>query len=232
MKAMILAAGRGERMRPLTDQTPKPLLRAGERCLIEHLIEALVADGFEELVVNVSHLAEQIEERLGNGHRYGVEIVYSREIPEPLETAGGIQQALPFLGDDPFLVVNGDIATDFPFRSLRDEPEGAAHLVLIPNPPHHLAGDFALDGRRVTSAHEHRYTFAGIGVYRPSLFAGLPAGRAALAPLLRQAILQQAVTGQLYPGFWMDVGTVERLHAFDARLRGVEPETARLDQIA
>jgi MurNAc alpha-1-phosphate uridylyltransferase len=232
MKAMILAAGRGERMRPLTDHTPKPLLHAGGRCLIDHLIEALVADGFQDLVVNVSHLGALIEEHLGDGSRYGARIVYSREFPEPLETAGGIQQALPLLGDGPFLVVNGDIATDFPFRRLRNETEGAAHLVLIPNPPHHPAGDFALDGRRVTSAHEHRYTFAGIGVYRPSLFAGLPAGKAALAPLLRQAMLQQSVTGELYPGFWMDVGTIERLRAFDARLRGAEPETARLDRIA
>lgn len=232
MKAMILAAGRGERMRPLTDHTPKPLLHAGGRCLIEHLIEALVADGFLDLVVNVSHLGALIEEHLGDGSRYGARIVYSRELPEPLETAGGIQQALPLLGDDPFLVVNGDIATDFPFRRLRDETEGAAHLVLIPNPPHHPAGDFALDGCRVTNAHEHRYTFAGIGVYQPALFAGLPVGKAALAPLLRQAILQQAVTGELYSGFWMDVGTIERLRAFDARLRGVEPETARLNRIA
>lgn len=232
MKAMILAAGRGERLRPLTDHTPKPLLRAGGRSLIEHLIAGLAASGFRDLVVNLSHLGELIEAQLGDGRRLGARIVYSPEGPEPLETAGGIRNALPLLGEDPFLVINGDIATDFPFDRLHGFPVREAHLVLIPNPPHHRQGDFSLEDGCVSTAGHDRYTYAGIGVYRPSLFSALPPGRAALAPLLRQAIPQGVVTGELYRGFWMDVGTVERLRALDQRLGRSEPMTARLDQTA
>jgi MurNAc alpha-1-phosphate uridylyltransferase len=214
MKAMILAAGRGERMRPLTDHTPKPLLAAGGRPLIEHIILNLVAAGITELVVNTAHLAELIEDNLGDGRRYGARIVYSPE-GEALETGGGIFRALPLLGDGPFLVVNGDIATDFSFARLLDKPAGLAHLVLVPNPPHHARGDFAIQTGLVNDTGAERYTFSGIGVYRPELFAGCEPGRFPLAPLLRAAMAKEQVSGELYEGLWMDIGTVERLEAFD-----------------
>lgn len=218
MKAMILAAGRGERLRPLTDSTPKPLLAAGGRPLIEHLIVDLARGGFTDLVVNTAHLGQQIESYLGDGGRYGVTIAYSREL-EALETGGGIRQALPLLGEGPFVVVNGDIATDFPFATLRQRPNGLAHLVLVPNPEHHGAGDFALAGDSILPSGEPRYTFSGIGVYRPELFADRPLGKFPLAPLLRQAMADDQVSGELYRGLWMDIGTVERLAAFDQMLR-------------
>jgi MurNAc alpha-1-phosphate uridylyltransferase len=221
MKAMILAAGRGERLRPLTDHTPKPLLAAGGRPLIEHLVVALVAAGISDLIVNTAHLGERIEAYLGDGSRFGARIVYSPE-GEALETGGGIFRALPLLGDGPFLVVNGDIATDFPFARLKGHPEGLAHLVLVPNPPHHAQGDFALDGGRVHDTGPERHTFSGIGVYRPELFAGCAPGRFPLAPLLRQAMPEGKVSGELYEGFWMDIGTVERLEAFDRWVRGIK----------
>lgn len=219
MKAMILAAGRGERMRPLTDHTPKPLLAAGGRPLIEHLVAALVDGGINELIVNTAHLGEQIEQYLGDGRRFGARIVYSPE-GEALETGGGIFRALPLLGDGPFLVVNGDIATDFPFARLKDHPAGLAHLVLVPNPPHHARGDFAVEGGLVNDAGPERHTFSGIGVYRPELFAGCSPGRFPLAPLLRKAMPEGRVSGELYEGFWMDIGTVERLEAFDRWVSG------------
>lgn len=224
-----MAAGRGERLRPLTDHTPKPLLQAAGRCLIEYLIDALVASGYRDLVVNLSHLGEQIQAHLGDGARFGARIAYSPEGPEPLETAGGIRHALPLLGDGPFLVVNGDIATDFPFERLHGLPHTRAHLVLIPNPPHHPQGDFALEGNRITCADRNRHTFAGIGVYHPSLFAGLPQGRSALAPLLRGTVATGSVSGELYRGFWMDIGTEQRLRALDRRLRKSEPTAASLE---
>lgn len=217
MKAMILAAGRGERMRPLTDHTPKPLLPAGGRPLIEHIIAALVGSGFREFVVNTAHLGGQIEEHLGDGTRFGARIAYSRE-GEALETGGGIFRALPLLGEGPFLVVNGDIATDFPFARLWDRPAGLAHLVLVPNPPHHAKGDFGLVDGRVADAESGWFTFSGIGVYRPELFAACSPGKFALAPLLRKAMLNGAVSGELYPGFWMDIGTLQRLRKFDELL--------------
>ena len=230
MKAMILAAGRGERLRPLTDHTPKPLLEAGERPLIEHLIVALAQAGFRELVVNLAYLGDQIREHLGDGHRWSVSIAYSDEGPEPLETAGGIRHALPLLGDVPFLVVNGDIATDFPFERLHRPPPGDAHLVLTANPEHHPVGDFALHGQTLMPDGAERHTFAGIGLYRPSLFANLPEGRCALAPLLREAMAHGRVTGELYPGFWMDIGTRERLQEFDARLRQTHTPSGTSDR--
>jgi len=219
MKAMILAAGRGERLRPLTDHTPKPLLQAGGRPLIEHLILALVAGGYTDIVVNTAHLGAMIERHLGDGERLGAQLAYSRET-EALETGGGIRQALPLLGDGPFLVVNGDIATDFPFLRLREPPPGLAHLVLVPNPPHHPRGDFALDGGRVADLGTERHTFSGIGVYRPELFADRAPGRFPLAPLLRAAMVGDQVGGELYPGFWMDIGTPERLEAYGRWLDG------------
>lgn len=218
MKAMILAAGRGERLRPLTDHTPKPLLSAGGRPLIEHLIVALVAGGITELIVNTAHLGAQVEAALGDGKRLGARISYSPE-GEALETGGGIHRALPLLGEAPFLVVNGDIATDYPFGALRDLSVGLAHLVLVPNPPHHPAGDFALTEGRVHDGGDPRFTFGGIGVYRPELFRDCSPGRFPLAPLLRGAMAQGAVSGELHAGLWMDVGTVERLQAFDDYLR-------------
>ncbi len=221
MKALILAAGRGERLRPLTDHTPKPLLEAGGRPLIEHTIAALARAGFSELVINLAHLGGHIQARLGDGSRLGVTIAYSPEGEEALETGGGIHHALPLLGGQPFLVVNGDLATDYPFERLKNQPEGLAHLVLVANPVHHPNGDFALreDGKLSASA-EPRHTFSGIGVYRPELFADCEPGKFPLAPLLRAAMAQGLVSGELYPGFWMDIGTVERLQEFDERLRG------------
>ena len=214
MKAMILAAGRGERMRPLTDHTPKPLLQAGGRPLIEHLIVALVDAGITELVINHAHLGEQVEATLGDGSRWRASIRYSPE-GEALETAGGIHRALPLLGDDPFLVVNGDIATDFPFVTLLDRPIDLAHLVLVPNPEHHPRGDFGLQDGKAMDGGEIRYTFGGIGVYRPELFKDCEPGRFPLAPLLRSAMALGSVSGELHQGMWMDIGTMERLQAFD-----------------
>jgi MurNAc alpha-1-phosphate uridylyltransferase len=183
------------------------------------LLVALAAAGFKELVVNLAYLGDQIREHLGDGRRWGVGIAYSHEGPEPLETAGGIRHALPLLGDDAFLVVNGDIATDFPFERLHRPPPGDAHLVLTANPEHHPAGDFAMQGQALLPDGAERHTFAGIGIYRPALFANLPEGRRALAPLLREAMAFGRVTGELYPGFWLDIGTRERLQELDARLR-------------
>lgn len=219
MKALILAAGRGERLRPLTDHTPKPLLEAGGLPLIEHIINALARAGFHDLVVNLAHLGEKIQNRLGDGSQLGVTIAYSHEGDEALETGGGIFRALPLLGEEPFLVVNGDLATDYPFERLHNQPQGLAHLVLVNNPSHHPQGDFALDGEQVLATGEPRHTFSGIGVYRPELFADQHPGKFPLAPLLRQAMAQAQVSGEFYPGFWMDIGTIERLQEFDERLR-------------
>lgn len=217
MKAMILAAGRGERMRPLTDHTPKPLLPAAGKPLIEHTIVQLVAGGFTEIIINHAHLGFQIEERLGDGEHLGAIIHYSPEGEQALETAGGIINALPLLGTEPFLVVNGDIATDFPFASLRHQAVGLAHLVLVVNPPHHPHGDFALDGSGwVREDGGEKFTFSGVGVYRPELFDGLDPGIRKLAPILHQAMAVKQVTGQVHAGFWMDIGTPERLSALDA----------------
>jgi MurNAc alpha-1-phosphate uridylyltransferase len=221
MKAMILAAGRGERMRPLTDHTPKPLLQAGGKPLIVWHIERLAQAGFRELVINHAHLGRQIEEALGRGERWGVRISYSDE-GEALETAGGIANALPLLGDRPFLVVNGDVYTDYDFQRLRSQPmEGvAAHLVLVDNPPQHPAGDFGLADGKLVEQGEERLTFSGIGVYRPEFFASVaPGARAKLAPLLFAALASGQVTAEHYRGVWVDVGTPERLQALDRTLK-------------
>ncbi|MDE2584941.1 MAG: nucleotidyltransferase family protein, partial [Betaproteobacteria bacterium] len=218
MRAMIRAAGRGERMRPLTDSCPKPLLPIGGKPLIVWHLERLAAAGFTEVIVNHAHLGEQIEAALGNGKIWGLDIAYSPEPPGALETAGGIAQALPLLGDEPFLVVNGDIYCDWDFRRARDLSlaNDLAHLVLVPNPPQHPAGDFALAGTRVKDEGTPRHTFAGIGVYRPELFAGLTRGQPAkLAPLLRHAMADDQVNGELHQGRWEDVGTPERLGKLD-----------------
>jgi MurNAc alpha-1-phosphate uridylyltransferase len=220
MRAMILAAGRGERMRPLTDATPKPLLVAGGKPLIAWLIERLAAAGWREIVINHAHLGARIEEALGDGAAWGVHIAYSRE-GEALETAGGIATALPLLGDAPFVAVNADIHCDFDFARLRDalRENADAHVVLVDNPAHHPAGDFTLDQGRVGNAASPRLTFAGIGVYRPRLFAGIaPGTRAPLAPLLRDAAERGALSGERHAGLWTDVGTPARLAELDARL--------------
>lgn len=224
MKAMILAAGRGERMRPLTDRLPKALLEAGGRPLVTHLIERLARAGHTELVVNVSHLAGMIERELGDGSRFGVRIVYSREA-QPLETAGGIAFALPLLGDAPFLVVNSDVYSDFDFARLAAPAAalargpGLAHLVLVDNPAHHPQGDFALSADLVSAEGAGRLTFSGFGVYAPALFAGVARGsRCQLVTLLAPAMARRLVTGEHHRGLWMDIGTPLRLDALEHAL--------------
>lgn len=218
MKAMILAAGRGERMRPLTDHTPKPLLEAGGKALIEHQIERLVAAGFDDLVINHAHLGEQIEALVGDGARWGIRVRYSRE-ERALETGGGIFRALHLVGPGPFLVVNGDIWTDLDFARLRTLAPPLAHLVLVANPPHHPRGDFVLRDGQVVDEDGPRLTFSGIGLYRPELFADCQPGAFQLAPLLRQAMASGQVSGERLPGRWFDIGTPERLQALDRMLK-------------
>ena len=200
-------------MRPLTDDTPKPLLRIGGQTLIEHHIHALAQAGFTELVINHAHLGEQIVAALGDGDAYGVEIRYSAETPPALETGGGIFNALPLLGDAPFLVLNADIWTDFPLAELPRQIEGLAHLVLVDNPEHHPEGDFSLSAGQVSQRGPAMLTFGGIGVYSPELFSACTAGAFPLAPLLRQAMDENRVSGEHYQGSWFDIGTAERLEA-------------------
>ncbi|MFK3973242.1 N-acetylmuramate alpha-1-phosphate uridylyltransferase MurU [Pseudomonas sp. NPDC087358] len=211
MKAMILAAGKGERLRPLTLHTPKPLVRVGGVPLIEYHLRALEAAGVAEVVINHAWLGQQIEDYLGNGQRLGLNIRYSPE-GEPLETGGGIFRALPLLGDEPFLVVNGDIWTDCDFAGLAAPLKGLAHLVLVDNPLHHPGGDFALvDGQVRDDASLPRLTYSGIAILHPQLFAGCSDGAFKLAPLLRDAMAKGQVTGEHFSGRWVDVGTHERL---------------------
>jgi MurNAc alpha-1-phosphate uridylyltransferase len=219
MKAMILAAGRGERMRPLTDTTPKPLLRAGGRALIEYHLDNLVRAGITDIVINHAHLGAQLEAALGDGSRYGARIVYSPEPEGALETGGGIYQALPRLGEGPFLVVNGDIWTDFDYRSLPQDIAGLACLVLVDNPAHNATGDFHLREGRVFAEGEPRLTFSGIGLYRAALFTGCAPGRFPLAPLLRAAMARGEVQGLQHTGRWWDIGTPQRLAELDRLLR-------------
>jgi MurNAc alpha-1-phosphate uridylyltransferase len=225
MRAMILAAGRGERMRPLTDQTPKPLLRVGGKALIEHHLEALAGSGIHEVVVNLAWHGDQIRTHLGDGHRWGVAISYSDEGSAALETGGGIFRALPLLGEQPFLVVNGDIWTGWrrADNPVLPDDDDLAHLVLVPNPDHNEAGDFGLRDGRIVADTRDRHTFAGIGFYRPELFAGCEDGPFKLAPLLRRAIAVGRVSGELYLGPWYDIGTPARLAWLDAHLRHREP---------
>ncbi|RFA31276.1 mannose-1-phosphate guanylyltransferase [Alkalilimnicola ehrlichii] len=219
MRAMILAAGRGERMRPLTDRMPKPLLPVAGRPLIVHHIEALKAAGIRDIVINTAWLGERITEALGDGAAFGVRLAYSDEGSQALETGGGIFKALPLLGDEPFIVVNGDVWTDFSFESLPEVPTGVAHLVLVDNPSHHPEGDFRLQAGRVVEDQGERFTFSGIGVYRPQLFADCRPGAFRLAPLLRAAIARGDVTGEHHGGHWIDVGTPARLAALDRMLQ-------------
>jgi len=217
---MVLAAGRGERLRPLTDTLPKPLVPvAGTPLLVRHL-ERLGQAGFREVVVNHAHLGHLIEQALGDGSRWGVTLRFSPERPGALGTGGGVRNALPLIGDDAFLVVNGDIWTDFPFERLRRGPSGLAHLVLVPNPAHHPRGDFALEDARVIAGGKARLTFSGIGVYRPELFDGTAPGAFPLGPLLRDAAARGEVSGEAYAGAWFDVGTLERLAQVEAAIAG------------
>lgn len=212
MKAMILAAGLGKRMRSLTDERPKPLLEVNHKALIIYHIEKLVKSGFEEIIINIAHLGFMIPEALGDGSRWGVKISYSDEQEEgALESAGGIIKALPLLGEHPFLVVNGDVWCDYSFDVNFEVGENLAHLVLVDNPDHNLKGDFGLENGWVHNKSETSYTFSGIGYYTPTLFASLAYGRAPLAPLLRRAIEEKKVTGEHYKGVWKDIGTPERL---------------------
>jgi MurNAc alpha-1-phosphate uridylyltransferase len=224
MRAMILAAGRGERMRPLTDHTPKPLLPAGGKPLIVWHIEQLVSAGIADLVINHAHLGMQIEQALGDGSQFGARIRYSNE-GTALETAGGIANALHLLGEQPFAVVNGDVYCDYNFSHLPSRAaalansEDMAHLVLVDNPEHNLKGDFGLHNGRITDT-APKFTFSGIGLYKPQLFADIPRGtKAALAPLLREQIALGSVSGEHHRGTWIDVGTPQRLADLDAQLR-------------
>ncbi len=219
MKAMILAAGRGNRMRPLTDHTPKPLLRAGGKTLIEHQIERLKGAGFHDLVINHAHLGEQIEQALGDGSRIGVHIRYSAEGQDrALETGGGIFKALPLLGPGAFLVTNGDVWCDFDYADLCLTDGDLAAVVLVDNPPHNGGGDFSLRAGRVGVDGEPRLTFSGIGIYHPELFAGCTPGAFPLAPLLKAAMAAGRVGGLHHRGQWLDVGTPQRLQALDRML--------------
>lgn len=227
MKAMILAAGRGERMRPLTDRHPKPLLKVDGRALIEWHIEALKDAGIKDILINTSWLGDQIPEYLGDGAYWGVNLTFIHEV-EALETAGGIRNALDFFDDEPFVVVNGDVWSEYDYEKLLQQPTKKAHIVLVPNPEHHPQGDFQLreDGLVIAEGSE-RYTFAGIGVYLPEVFADVPRGEPCrLAPVLRELMVEAEVTGELFQGRWFDIGTPERLErlnqSFQRRIKTIE----------
>lgn len=217
---MLLAAGRGERLRPITDTLPKPLVEVAGKPLIVYHLEALARAGVTDVVVNLSWLGEKIRAALEDGSGYGVRIAYSEEGPVPLETGGGIHRALPLLGPEPFLVVNSDVWTDMDFSQLPTLEEGSdARLVLAPNPPHHARGDFGLDGDFVVARDTDRFTYTGIGVYRPELFAGCTAGKFPLLPLLQRAIAVRRLRGEVYRGEWLDIGSPDRLAWLDTRER-------------
>jgi MurNAc alpha-1-phosphate uridylyltransferase len=213
MRAMILAAGRGERLRPLTDSVPKPLVDLGGKPLIEYHLESLAQAGFREIVINQGHLGGELPEVLGHGSRWGIHIHWSDEQPQALETGGGIFKALPLLGTGPFLVVNGDVWTNYPFARLRAVKCDWAHLVMVANPEHNPSGDFALVGARLREDGPAKLTFSGIGVYHPRLFEGCRPGKFSVVPLLRAAMRDHLVTGELFTGAWDDIGTPERLNA-------------------
>jgi MurNAc alpha-1-phosphate uridylyltransferase len=221
MKAMILAAGRGERMRPLTDAMPKPLLPVADKPLIQHHIERLARAGIRELVINLAWKGAMLREALGSGERFGVRIAYSDEGERALETGGGIFNALPLLGSDPFLIVNGDVWTDFPFGTLVDKDLGRdlAHLVLVPNPPQQEKGDFSLAAGRVIERSGATATYSGVAVFAPEFFAACAPGPCKLLPPLLAAIGAGRMSGELYAGEWFDIGTPHRLAELDALLR-------------
>ena len=216
---MILAAGRGERMRPLTDTTPKPLLQVRGKALIEWHIERLKTCGFDEIIINIAHLGEKIQEYLGDGSRYGVAILYSDERQSgALESAGAIIKALPLLGEEPFLVVNGDIFCDYTFDPHFKLHDKLAYLVLVPNPPHNTKGDFSTQNKALINQGKVQYTFSGIGYYSPKLFENLTLQKMPLAPLLRQKANEGLIDAELYDGMWHDIGTPQRLEAINTTL--------------
>ncbi len=212
MKAMILAAGRGERLRPHTDITPKPLIQVGKHRLIEYHLLNLARAGITDVVINISWLADQIRETLGDGSHYSLNISYSDEGEEALETAGGIINAIPLLGDEAFIVINGDIWCDYDLSSLADrQMEHEAHLVLVNNPEHNTEGDFALEQGLIKNNGDNRLTYSGIGLYTREFFADTEPGKKALAPILRKKSELSKVSGEYYNGKWVDIGTIERL---------------------
>ena len=211
MKAIILAAGKGTRLKPITNHTPKALICVNGECLIEKHLRALKLAGYQEIIVNLCHLGELIEQKLKDGAQYGIKISYSKEYGKELETAGGIKQALPMLGNQPFLVLNADILTDFTFDHLPKKVE-EAHLVLVPNPESH-SGDFNLRENLLTNERPSPYTYCGIGVYSPAFFSEIPDGKIALGQILRQKVNKKQITGEIYKGVWHDIGTTERLRA-------------------
>ena len=219
MKAIVLAAGRGERLRPITDTLPKPLVPIAGKPLIGYHLHALARVGVRDVVINLSWLGSVIRETLGDGRDYGVQISYSDEGPVALETGGGIFKALPLLGSAPFLVVNADVWTDVDFGSLKLRDDADAQLVFVPNPAHNTRGDFALDGDMVVERDTGRLTYSGVGMYRPELFAGCSPGKFPLAPLLRRAIAAGRLRGLLHRGDWCDVGSPARLAELDQRVR-------------
>ena len=215
---MILAAGRGERMRPLTDSTPKPLLQVGGKSLIEYSIEALARAGIDSLVINLAWLGDRIRGFLGTGTRYGLSITYSDEGPEALETGGGVYRALPQLGTEPFWLLNGDVYCEFDYPLRRLKPGILGHLILVPNPEHNPTGDFSIDGDRVRQPGDQTSTYSGIALLHPDLFANASPGKFPLAPLLIEAMRTGLITGEVFSGVWDDIGTPERLRALDDRL--------------
>ena len=217
MKAMILAAGRGERMRPLTDTTPKPLLMSGDKRLIEYHLINLASAGFKDIVINVAWLGQQIIDTIGDGEKYNLNIIYSNEGDQALETGGGIYNALTLLGEEPFLVINGDVWTDYPLQKLYDYPlKDKAHLVLVNNPQHNPQGDFSITGDRLVEASPEKFTFSGLGVYTASFFETSDKGKYPLAPMIRNYISKNKISAELYQGKWMDIGTQERLESLPA----------------
>lgn len=216
MRAMILAAGRGERLRPLTDRIPKPLLDIDGHSLIEHHLVRLATAGFREIVINLAHHGEMIRDTLGDGSNWDLNIHYSPEPEGALDTGGGIGQALPLLGEAPFAVINSDVFTRYPMSRLRAIKCDHAHLIMVPNPEHHPRGDFVLQGGYLSEQGEPRYTFSGISVYNPRFFLAAPGGRYSVVPMLQSAMASQKVTGEVYRGAWHDIGTLERLE----KLRG------------
>jgi len=220
-RAMLLAAGRGERLRPITDTLPKPLVEVAGKPLIVYHLEALHRAGVREVVINLSWLGEKIRAALGDGGRYGVHISYSEEGPVPLETGGGIHRALPLLGSRPFLVVNADVWTNMDFSRVLTLDEGAdARLMLAPNPPQHPRGDFGIEGDLVVERENERFTYTGVGMYRPEFFEGCVPGKFPLLPLLKRAIAARRLHGEVYGGEWLDIGSPDRLAWLDARERG------------
>ena len=228
MKAMILAAGRGERLRPLTDETPKPLIKVAGKSLIEYHLLNLANAGFTDIVINTAWLANKIHETLGEGNRYGVSIQYSDE-GSALETAGGIINALSLLGNEPFLVVNGDTWCDFDFLTLPDlKDKTQAHLVLVNNPEHNPRGDFAIAEGLLCNQGTPKYTYSGIGIYSPGFFSDVTQGVRPLAPMLKKKAEKKLITAQCFTGLWTDVGSIERLHTLEEALRKKQPTSKQV----